>query len=93
MPGGAPQTGLGPPGPIPTAPNAEKLLTCTKLEPDLSLDNFCQFYNVSDDILVRLKKNGYQKTKTFKHITISQLHEMSFKHGKIASLQDAVEEW
>ncbi|KAF8222547.1 hypothetical protein L208DRAFT_1322149, partial [Tricholoma matsutake] len=93
MPGGAPQNGLGPPGPIPAAPNAEKLLTCTKLGPDLSLGNFCWLYDVSDDILVQLKEHGYQKMKTFKHITISQLHEMSFKHGKIASLQDAVEEW
>jgi hypothetical protein len=93
MLGGAPRTGLGPPGPIPAAPDAEKLLTYTKLGPDLGLDNFCRLHGVSDDIFVRLKENGYQKMKTFKHITISQLREMSFKHGEIASLQDAVEEW
>jgi hypothetical protein len=76
-----------------TLPDVGKLLTCPKMGPDLSIENFCHIYDLDKEILVRLKDNGYQKTKTFKHVTILQLREMSFKHGEIASLQDAVEEW
>jgi hypothetical protein len=76
-----------------TLPNAAKLLKCPKMGPDLNVEQFCDLYDLSTDILRRLKENGYQKTKTFKHITIAQLQEMSFKHGEIASLQDAVDEW
>ena len=79
--------------PAPTSSDTQKLLTTTKMGPDLNLNEFCQQYDVSDEILMRLKDNSYKKTKTFKHITFSQLREMSFKHGEIASLQDAVEEW
>ena len=61
--------------------------------PDLNFEQFCNLYNLGTEILKWLKDNGYQKMKTFKHITIVQLQEMSFKHGKIASLQDAVDEW
>ena len=72
---------------------ATKLLKHPKMGPDLNVEQFCQLYDLGAEVLKRLKDNGYQKTKTFKHITISQLQEMSFKHGEIASLQDAVDEW
>ena len=76
------------------APNmVTKLLKHPKMGPDLNIEQFCHIYDLGNEILKRLKDNGYQKTKTFKHITISQLQEMSFKHGEIASLQDAVDEW
>jgi hypothetical protein len=74
-------------------PNLVKLLKHPKMGPDLNVEQFCQLYDLGPEILKRLKDNGYQKTKTFKHITISQLQEMTFKHGEIASLQDAVDEW
>ena len=61
--------------------------------PDLNIKQFCSLYDLGTEILKQLKDNGYQKTKTFKHIMIAQLQKMSFKHGKIASLQDAVDEW
>ena len=70
-----------------------KLLKYPKMGPNLNIEQFCNLYDLSPEILKRLKENGYQKMKTFKHITIAQLHEMSFKHGEIASLQDAVDEW
>jgi hypothetical protein len=76
-----------------TLPDVGKLLTCPKMGPDLCIEDFCRLYDLDEEILVRLKGNGYQKTKTFKHVTILQLREMSFKHGEIASLQDAVKEW
>lgn len=70
-----------------------KLLKHPKTGPDLNVEQFCHMYDLGAEILKRLKDNGYQKTKTFKHITIAELQEMSFKHGEIASLQDAVDEW
>ncbi|KAF8799506.1 hypothetical protein BYT27DRAFT_7120481, partial [Phlegmacium glaucopus] len=74
-------------------PSMGKLLKYPKMGPDLNVEQFCSLYDLGTEILKRLKENGYQKTKTFKHITIVQLHEMSFKHREIASLQDAVDEW
>ncbi|KAF8225214.1 hypothetical protein L208DRAFT_1070023, partial [Tricholoma matsutake] len=74
-------------------PSMAKLLKCPKMGPDLNVEQFCSLYDLGTEILKQLKDNGYQKTKTFKHIMITQLQEMSFKHGKIASLQDAVDEW
>jgi hypothetical protein len=74
-------------------PSTDKLLKFPKMGPDLNVEQFCNLYDLGAEILKRLKDNGYMKTKTFKHITIAQLQEMSFKHGEIASLQDAVDEW
>lgn len=84
---------LDPPSSSLMPASMDKLLKYPKIGPDLNVEQFCTLYELSDDILKRLKDNGYQKTKTFKHITIVQLQEMSFKHGEIASLQDAVDEW
>ncbi|KAF8227922.1 hypothetical protein L208DRAFT_1294330, partial [Tricholoma matsutake] len=74
-------------------PSMAKLLKCPKMGPDLNVEQFCSLYDFGTEILKQLKDNGYRKTKTFKHITIAQLQEMSFKHGEITSLQDAVDEW
>ena len=78
---------------VPSSTANLKLLKHPKTGPDLNVEQFCDMYDLGAEILKRLKENGYQKTKTFKHITIAQLQEMSFKHGEIASLQDAVDEW
>jgi hypothetical protein len=70
----------------PQLADAERLLSAGKMGFDLSIDNFCKLYDLSGNILARLKENGYEKMKTLKYVTISQLHEMSFKHGEIALL-------
>ena len=77
----------------PRLADAEWLLSAGKMGFDLSIDDFCKLYDLSSNILVWLKENGYEKTKMLKYVTISQLHEMFFKHGEIALLQDAVDEW
>jgi hypothetical protein len=85
------------PVPGPFAVDHAKLLTRPKISatlgPDLNIEDFCHIYKLDNEILMRLKRNGYHRTKTFKHITIPQLRDMEFKHGEIASLQDAVDEW
>ena len=72
---------------------ADTLVTHQKIGPDLSTDDFCRIYSLGNEILGRLKDNGYQRARTFKRVLLAQLREMGFKHGEIASLQDAVEEW
>lgn len=96
MPSGPDQDTPASTGSTSSAPrpaNAERLLSAGKMGIDLSIDDFCKLYDLSSNILARLKENGYEKTKTLKYVTISQLHEMSFKHGEITSLWDAVDEW
>lgn len=56
-----------------TLPDVGKLLTCLKMGPDLCIEDFCCLYDLDEEILVQLKGNGYQKMKTFKHVTILQL--------------------
>ncbi|KAF8230338.1 hypothetical protein L208DRAFT_1282384 [Tricholoma matsutake] len=87
----APSHTSPPSAPVPA--HTIKLLANTKVGPDLSLNKFCRAYDLSNDILGRLKENGYHRAKTFKYVLLPQLHEMGFKLGEIASLQDAVEEW
>jgi hypothetical protein len=77
----------------PRLTDAERLLSAGKMGVDFSIDDFCKLYDLSSNILAQLKENGYEKTKTLKYVTISQQHEMAFKHGEIASLCDAVDEW
>jgi hypothetical protein len=67
-------------------PNTVKLLKHPKMGPDLNVEQFCHLYDLGTEILKRLKDNGYQKTKTFKHITISQLQEMSLSEDVIELL-------
>ncbi|KAG6886717.1 hypothetical protein C0992_002675 [Termitomyces sp. T32_za158] len=91
MPGANTQTSLSP---LATK-NIEmgKLLTHSQIGLDFLTADFCRVYDLHEDILTHLRENGYHKAKTFKYITVSQLHEMSFKYSEIASLQDAVDEW
>lgn len=60
---------------------------------DMDVLSFCSQYELDDDISERLIGQGYKRTKTFRHITIDGLKDMSFKPGEIASLQVAVAEW
>ncbi|KAF8221883.1 hypothetical protein L208DRAFT_1325612 [Tricholoma matsutake] len=93
MPGGPDRDTPASTSSAPRLANAERLLSAGKMGIDLSIDDFCKLYDLSSNILAQLKENGYKKTKMLKYVTISQLHEMSFKHGEIASLHDPVDEW
>lgn len=70
----------------------EKLVT-GPIGLDMDVRTFCKQFDLDDCISDRLVDQGYKKTKTFQHITIEGLKEMSFKPGEIASLQVAVAEW
>ncbi|KAG6894152.1 hypothetical protein C0992_007302 [Termitomyces sp. T32_za158] len=77
----------------PIQTDSGKLMLNPQLGPDLKIKDFCQMYDLSDAILDKLKDNGYQRARTFKHITRAELLEMGFKHGEIATLKDAVDDW
>lgn len=70
-----------------------KLLSQPYPGQEMTVAEFCQEFDLSENIRKRLEENGYLKTKTFSHISLKQLEEMQFKPGEIASLQVAVEEW
>ncbi|KAF9236601.1 hypothetical protein BU15DRAFT_7820, partial [Melanogaster broomeanus] len=61
--------------------------------PDLSLDDFCIRYKLSDDVKAKLSENGYFRTETIEFIVISELKEMGFKFGEIAAMKAAMKRW
>ncbi|KAG6888557.1 hypothetical protein C0995_007429 [Termitomyces sp. Mi166 len=77
----------------PVQTESGKLISQSPLGPDLKIEDFCQLYDLSNAILDKLKENGYQQARTFKHITRAELLEMGFKHGEIATLKDAIDDW
>ena len=44
---------------------ADTLVTHQKIGPNLSTDDFCRIYSLGNEILGRLKDNGYQRARTF----------------------------
>ncbi|KAJ3848698.1 hypothetical protein EV368DRAFT_68041 [Lentinula lateritia] len=66
-------------------------LVPTHLGPDMTINDFCQKYELSSTISAHLVEQDYM-TKTFQHITLDDLKEMMFKPGEDASLHVAVAE-
>jgi hypothetical protein len=60
---------------------------------DMPLDQFCQLYDLSANILKRLQDNSYMHARILRFITIAELNVMEFRLGEIAALRDAVETW
>jgi hypothetical protein len=61
--------------------------------PDLSLDDFCTSYKLSDRIRTRLHENGYISVETLTFIVVPELREMGFKFGEIAAMKAAMRHW
>ncbi|KAG6819182.1 hypothetical protein H0H93_014556 [Arthromyces matolae] len=81
--------------PLPlTAPiSTDALVLSGKMGEDITIDAFGTTYKLHKSVLNRLKANGYHRSRTLRHLTLSQLHEIGFKIGDIASLKDALDEW
>lgn len=60
---------------------------------DMSLVEFCERYNLGDNILARFTENFYREARVLRFVTIDELKEMGFRLGEIAGLRDAVESW
>ncbi|KAF8833100.1 hypothetical protein BDN67DRAFT_917616, partial [Paxillus ammoniavirescens] len=54
---------------------------------------FCAHYNLSDGVLKKLQENSFQKVRSLRFVSISDLKDMRFNHGEIADLWDAVKQW
>jgi len=61
--------------------------------PDLSLNDFCMSYNLSNEIRTRLHENGYTSAETLTFIVVPELREMGFKFGEIAAMKAAMRRW
>jgi hypothetical protein len=60
---------------------------------DCLVTEFCQEYDLTKNLQKKLSDNGYTKARMFRFICISELKDMSFLNGEIATLKDAVEQW
>lgn len=77
--------------PIPTA---EPLIPTTHTPgPNLVLAEFCAAYSLGSDLLGKLSACGFQRTLSFKFITVEKLEKAGFLEGEIAELKGAIEEW
>lgn len=61
--------------------------------PKLTIEEFCAIYSLSNEILSRLRENGYSGSHVIQHIEIGELRSMQFKPGEIAELKEAVRVW
>ncbi|KAF8833571.1 hypothetical protein BDN67DRAFT_985941, partial [Paxillus ammoniavirescens] len=78
----------------PQTDSSQSLLpSTTGAGPDLSLDEFCILYSLSDDIRAKLRENGYTSTETLTFILVPELHKMDFKFGEIAAMKAAMRCW
>ncbi|KAG6847899.1 hypothetical protein H0H93_005076 [Arthromyces matolae] len=78
--------------PLPSI-TTDTLVLSGKMGEDITIDAFGTTYKLHKSVLNRLKANGYHRSRTLRHLTLSQLHEIGFKIGDIASLKDALDEW
>ncbi|KAG1747363.1 hypothetical protein EDB19DRAFT_1631060, partial [Suillus lakei] len=76
-----------------TSDQASLMPAGAQLGPDLSLDDFCAQYSLSDDIRSKLHENGYTGTETLSFIIVVELKEMGFKFGEVAAMKAALRRW
>ena len=90
------------PAPAPLAPPPQPVIvqTYSSLLPpsrgpgiDMPLSTFCTQYGLSDEILAKLTKNGYTRTRTLRFIQTDDLNKIGFMLGEVAEMKDAVEQW
>ena len=61
--------------------------------PQLTLDEFCALYSLSDRVKDKLDENGYSGSHTFHFVELQDLKDGGFKVGEIAQLKDAISQW
>ncbi|KAF8841893.1 hypothetical protein BDN67DRAFT_1010284 [Paxillus ammoniavirescens] len=60
---------------------------------ELTLNEFCAEYSLTDGVRAKLHKNGYTGTEMISFIIIPELKEMGFKHGEIAAMKVTIMHW
>ncbi|TFK22610.1 hypothetical protein FA15DRAFT_657438, partial [Coprinopsis marcescibilis] len=61
--------------------------------PNMTLDNFCTWYDVSKNVHNKLITSGFTKAQFLRYLNESDLAAMEFKFGERAELLYALEEW
>lgn len=87
---------LGPAGVPPTLPamlSAPLLPAGSAPGPRMSMEMFCQVYNLAGSILSRLRENAYSGTHAFPYMTGDELITLGFKPGELIDLKEAILEW
>lgn len=59
----------------------------------MTMKDFCTEYGVENGAEEKLVMNSYGHARLLSFVTIQELKDMSFLHGEIASLWDAVHKW
>ncbi|KAJ7721272.1 hypothetical protein B0H16DRAFT_1791586 [Mycena metata] len=60
---------------------------------DMPLEEFCQAYKIGQDLLARLKQEGFTSAGAFLEITNGQLEDKGFGLGHIAELKRALRQY
>jgi len=80
--------------PLLSAPQMTGLIPSTHgLGPQMSMEQFCSIFALSEDIFHQLNANKYSGTQAFTHMESNELRELGFKPGEIVDLKEAVLEW
>jgi hypothetical protein len=61
--------------------------------PQMTLENFCTAYKLTESVRVKLDENGYAGSHTFRYGEWKDLKEAGFKAGEIAQMKHAIELW
>jgi hypothetical protein len=61
--------------------------------PELSLDEFCRMYRLTDGIRNKLDENGYSGTHTFPYAEWKDVKDVGLKPGEIAQLKHTISVW
>ena len=62
--------------------------------PELSLENFCKIYCLTDGVQNKLDENGYSGSHTFQYVEWKDLKSNAgLKAGEIAQLKHAISMW
>jgi hypothetical protein len=75
------------------APSLMLLPASQDVGPSLTLEDFCNQFNLPQTICTQLQEEGFTGSHPLQYVAISDLKEMGFKFGEIASLKDAVARW
>jgi hypothetical protein len=74
--------------PLVSAPQMTALIPSTHGPgPQMSMEQFCSVFTLSDNIFRRLDANKYSGTQAFEHMESSELQELGFMPGEIVDLE------
>ena len=80
--------------PLPITPASDMLLPSShSIGLSAPLAAFCSQYNITDTVQKKLADEGYTDSHLLQYVSVSELKEVGFKNGEIASLKYAVAKW